>query len=183
MIGYLSLLVAASVALGPPGISGGCLASGDGYLRARVAGALEAVVDWPNSGTLCEGEERPGHGGIRLSFRRRAGIDPDLLFVFGIDAVREGQSVHGAGVNLTLIVQGASRVFGTQGTRRCTIDSLTQSRLPGPPVNPSGGRAYRVEARGFCTQPAHAVRGEGAVLVSTFDFAGIVRFENEERSK
>jgi hypothetical protein len=39
--------------------------------------------------------------------------------------------------------------------------------------------AYRIEARGFCTQPAHAVRGTGAVLVSTFEFAGPVNFETD----
>ena len=30
--------------------------SGDGYLRAQLAGAIEALIDWPNSGTRCEGE-------------------------------------------------------------------------------------------------------------------------------
>ena len=37
--------------------------------------------------------------------------------------------------------------------------------------------SYRLEARGFCTQPAHAVRGKGDVLVSTFEFAGPVTYE------
>ena len=36
-----------------------------------------------------------------------------------------------------------------------------------------------IEARGFCTQPAHAVRGKGDVLVSTFEFAGPVNFSTE----
>jgi hypothetical protein len=49
------------------------------------------------------------------------------------------------------------------------VDSLTQRRLRTPGV-------YRVEARGFCTQPAHAVRGTDAVLVSTFEFAGLVNY-------
>src|SRR5258708_40190326 len=31
-----------------------CLESGDGYFRARLAGAIEANIDWPNSGTQCE---------------------------------------------------------------------------------------------------------------------------------
>src|SRR5271156_6135308 len=35
-----------------------CLTSGDGYLRAHLAGAIEADVDWPNSGTRCEGEPK-----------------------------------------------------------------------------------------------------------------------------
>jgi hypothetical protein len=50
------------------------------------------------------------------------------------------------------------------------VDSLSQRRL-------GSGKRYRLEARGFCTQPAHAVRGDGAVLVSTFEFAGVVDYE------
>jgi hypothetical protein len=51
------------------------------------------------------------------------------------------------------------------------VDRLQQKRL-------DSSKAYRVEARGFCTQPAHAVRGEGAVLVSTFEFAGLVNYDS-----
>jgi hypothetical protein len=161
---------AAAADQAPAAHSAGCLASGDGYLRAHLAGAIQATVDWPNSGTRCEGGSRDKPPGVRLSFRRAHGGKTDLLFVFGITGVREGQPAREAGVNLTIIVQGTSRIFGTLGDSRCTVDSLTQRRL-----DKSG--AYRVEARGFCTQPAHAVRGEGAVLVSTFEFAGPVTYD------
>jgi hypothetical protein len=76
------------------------------------------------------------------------------------------------GANLTLIVQGTPQIFGTLGDSRCTVDSLTQRRLKAP-------GAYRVEARGFCTQPAHGVRGPGSVLVKTFEFAGLVNYETD----
>jgi len=124
-----------------------CLESGDGYFRARVAGAIEANIDWPNSGTRCEGEPRDKPPGVR-----------------------EGQSLREAGANLTVIVQGTNRIFGTLGDSRCTVDSLTQRAL-------KAAGSFRVEARGFCTQPAHAVRGDGAVLVSTFEFAGLVTYD------
>jgi hypothetical protein len=159
----------------PPGPSAGaanCLPSGDGYLRARVAGAVEARIDWPNSGTRCQGESKSQPPGIRLSFQRASG-QPNLLFVFGITGIREGRSAHDAGVNLTVFVQGTDRVFGTLGDSRCTVDSLSQKSL-------QAAGAYRVEARGFCTQPAHAVRGDGDVLVSTFEFAGMVTYEAPE---
>jgi hypothetical protein len=149
-----------------------CLASGDGYLRARVAGAVETRVDWRNSGLRCQGEARDAPPGVRLSFQRPGG-KPDLLFVFGLTGVREGRPAHEVATNLTLIVQGTDRIYGTLGDSRCTVDSLVQRRL-GP------GKNYRLEARGFCTQPAHAVRGEGVVLVSTFEFAGIVNYEGTQ---
>jgi hypothetical protein len=147
-----------------------CLVSGDGYLRAHLAGAIDTTVDWPNRGTHCEGEPRDKPAGVRLSFRRVHGGKPDLLFVFGITGVREGKPAREAGVNLTVIVQGTSHIYGTLGDSRCTVDSLTQRQL-----NKHG--LYRIEARGFCTQPAHAVRGDGAVLVSTFEFAGPVTYD------
>ena len=158
-------------AASPPGSSpaADCLESGDGYFRARVAGAIEAKIDWPNSGTKCQGETKSAPPGVRLSFQRSTKTKPDLLFVFGLTGVREGQPAHAAGANLTLIIQGTPKIFGTLGDSRCTVDSLTQRRLPTP-------GAYRVEARGFCTQPAHAVRGTDAVLVSTFEFAGLVNY-------
>ncbi len=149
-----------------------CLSSGDGYLRAHIRGAFEAEIDWPNSGTACEGGPKLDPAGVRLSFRRVAGGRPNLLFLFGLTGVREGEALRDSGVNLTIIVQGTDRIYGTRGDSRCTADSLTQRRL-------GGAHVYRLEVRGFCTQPAHAVRGEGAVVVSRFDFAGIVNYEEK----
>jgi hypothetical protein len=146
-----------------------CLRSGDGYLRARVAGAVEARINWTNSGLRCQGEARVTPPGVRLSFQRR-GAKPDLLFVFGLTGVMEGRAAHAVATNLTVIVQGTDRIYGTLGDSRCTVDSLSQRRL-GP------GKSYRLEARGFCTQPAHAVRGDDALLVSTFEFAGLVNYD------
>jgi hypothetical protein len=147
-----------------------CLPSGDGYLRAKMAGAIDAHIDWPNSGTRCAGESRDSPPGVRLSFERAAGTAPNLLLVFGLTGVREGQSAREVKVNLTVIVQGTNRIFGTLGDSRCTVDSLTQRPL-------EAANSYRLEARGFCTQPAHAVRGKGDVLVSTFEFAGPVTYD------
>lgn len=146
-----------------------CLPTGDGYFHARVAGAVDARIDWANAGTRCQGEIKPDPRGIRLSFQRVKGGKPNLLFVFGVTGVLEGEPVHDAGVNLTVIVQGTPRIYGTLGDSRCTVDSLTQTPL-------ATSHSYRVEARGFCTQPAHAVRGNGDVLVSTFEFAGPVNY-------
>jgi hypothetical protein len=151
-----------------------CLASGDGYLRAKLAGAVNAQIDWPNRGTRCEGEFRERPPGVRLSFQRAAGAQPNLLLVFGLTGVKEGLPAHEVNTNLTVIVQGTSRIFGTLGDSRCTVDSLNQR-----PLGEAG--SYRIEARGFCTQPAHAVRGKGDVLVSTFEFAGPVNFNTEQK--
>jgi hypothetical protein len=177
LLALLMPLLPAPLAADPAGVpptnvqrAGGCLDSGDGYLRAHIAGVIDAKIDWPNSGTRCEGETKTQPPGIRLSFQRAAGDTPHLLFVFGLTGVRQGQPAHATGVNVTVIEQGTPRIFGTLGDTRCTADSLTQTPTPAP-------RTYRVEVRGFCTQPAHAVRGDGDILVSTFEFAGKVTYD------
>jgi hypothetical protein len=147
-----------------------CLSSGDGYLRARVAGAIDRSIDWPNSGTRCQGETKAQPAGVRLSFQRDPSGKENLLFVFGLTGIREGQPAREVGTNLTLIVQGSTKIYSTLGDSRCTVDSLAQKPL-------AAAHSYRLEARGFCTQPAHAVRGNGAVLVSTFEFAGVVNYD------
>jgi hypothetical protein len=162
--------LAAPAAPPAPAVRAACVPSGDGYLRAHLAGAIDAHIDWPNSGTRCEGEPRDQPAGVRLSFQRVPRGRPDLLFVFGITGVVKGKPARAAGVNLTVIVQGTPHVYGTLGDSRCTADTLTQR-----PLAVKG--TYRVEARGFCTQPAHAVRGDGALLVSTFEFAGLVTYD------
>jgi len=85
--------------------------------RARVAGAIDAKIDWPNSGTKCQGESKSAPPGVRMSFQRSAGAKPDLLFVFGLTGVREGQPVREAGANLTLIVQGTPKFSALSATR------------------------------------------------------------------
>jgi hypothetical protein len=175
----LALTIAAScssvaVADAPPQATApppACLSSGDGYLHAKLAGAIETRIDWPNVGTHCEGGSRDQPPGVRLSFQR-PGSSPNLLLVFGLTGVKEGESAREIKTNLTVIVQGTSQIYGTLGDSRCTVDSLTQRPL-------KAARAFRIEARGFCTQPAHAVRGKGDVLVSTFEFAGPVTFDTE----
>jgi hypothetical protein len=142
-------------AVAPPSIAAAapvhCLPSGDGYLRAHVAGAVEARIDWPDQGTRCEGESKDAPPGVRLSFQRAHDAEPNLLFVFGLTGVREGRSAKEVGANLTLIVQGSDRIYGTLGDSRCTVDSLHQKRL-------GSAKAYRVEARGFCTRPRRTSR-------------------------
>ena len=157
-----------------------CLSSGDGYLHAHLAGAVEARIDWPDQGTRCEGAPRDTPPGVRVSFHRVRDRGSNLLFVFGLTGVREGQPAREVGANLTLFVEGTDRVYGTLGDSRCTVDSLNQKPLARESSGTS--RSYRIEARGFCTQPAHAVRGDGAVLVSTFEFAGVVSYDADADS-
>ena len=39
--------------------SAGCLAAGNGFLRARIRGALNLDIDWKNAELECDGSERP----------------------------------------------------------------------------------------------------------------------------
>ena len=152
-----------------------CLAAGNGYLRARLSVAVRTELAWGNEGTECTGAVRPTDGGVRMRFSRPDGSSR-LVLVFGIARLPEGRDATNLPVNVTLIREGAGEFFSTQGDDKCTLDRVTQEAIVGVPHR---SRSYRVVARGFCTKPARAVRGTGAVLLSRFDYAGRVDFESE----
>jgi hypothetical protein len=163
-----------------------CLPSGDGFFKARLAGALEMQLDWSNAGTHCEGMPRPNGDGIRMSFSRALDLhsqdsgDRRLLILLGIGAVSESRSGHALPANLTIIEEGSGRIFGTRGDDKCTVDEINQQLLK--PWQPKA-RVYRVTGRGFCLQPARAIGSDASVLVSIFDFAGQVVYEESTVGK
>ena len=160
----------------PPPAAAKCLPAGNGYLRARLSGALSSELNWGNDGTECTGAVRPTDGGIRMRFSRAEG-QGRLVLVFGIAKLPEGQPARNLPVNVTLIREGAGEFFSTQGDDKCTLDAVSQAVIVGIPRR---ARSYQVTARGFCTEPARAVRGKGAVLLSRFDYSGRVDFESQD---
>jgi hypothetical protein len=162
--------------LAPPAKrSGGCLPNGNGYLRARIRGALTLDIDWQNAELECDGGARPDGSGIRVAFAGPLRNDGRRLrLVFGVRTT-EGVGGHAIPTNLTVIFEGEQRLFATRGDDRCTVDELSQER-----VGALGGssRAYRVVARGFCTAPASALSGDERIVINSFDFAGHVLFED-----
>lgn len=155
----------------------GCLPAGNGYLRARVGGALNLDINWRDADLECEGSARPDGSGIRLSFAGPARSDGRRTrMVFGIGKATEGKPGHGLPTNVTVIFEGETRLFATRGDDRCTVDDLEQERIGelGGPV-----RSYRVIGRGFCTEPATDLKGEERIVLSRFDFAGRTTFEDD----
>jgi hypothetical protein len=156
----------------------GCLASGNGYLRARIRGALDLDLDWRNADVVCEGGPRPDSRGIRLSFAGPLQSDGRRLrIVFGIGSLEEGRAGRALPTNVTVIFEGEKRLFATRGEDKCTTDDVRQER-----VGDLSGRerAYRVVARGFCTAPATGVNHSERIILSSFDFAGRIAFAGEE---
>jgi hypothetical protein len=169
----------ASSASADSAASGGCFISGDGYLRARIRGALDLDLDWKNAEMECAGGPRPSGHGVRVSIGGPVrGDGRRIRLVFGIANVTEGAAGTALRTNVTLLFEGEQRVFATQGDDKCTVDRLSQKRVE----NFAGPRTiYRVEARGFCLGPATSLsRGERLFLTS-FDFAGRVEFGDDDR--
>jgi len=160
----------------PPAAPRGCLPTGNGYLKARIRGAINLDIDWRNAELECDGGPRPDGSGIRMSFLGPKRADGRRLrMVFGVGAAREGRSGHTLPTNLTVIVEGGQRLYTTRGADHCTVDSLSQQRLraPGAPRN------YRVVARGFCVAPAATLNNAEHILVTSFDFAGHAVFGDD----
>jgi hypothetical protein len=154
-----------------------CLASGGGYLRARIRGALQLDVDLHNSELECDGGARPDGSGIRVSFAGPLRSDGRRLrMVFGIAGAAEGASGRGRPTNLTIIFEGEERIFATRGEDKCTTDELQQERLG---ALAGATRTYRIIARGFCIAPVNAISNNNeAIFINSFDFAGSITFED-----
>jgi hypothetical protein len=160
-----------------PGAKGhGCLPTGNGYLRARIRGAMNLDVNWHDADMQCEGGPRPDGSGLRVAFAGPRHADGRRLrLVFGVDSAREGHAGHELPTNLTVIFEGEDRLFATRGDDHCTVDELRQER-----VGALGGgvRSWRIVARGFCVAPASTLSSDARILVSSFDFAGTAVFED-----
>jgi hypothetical protein len=168
--------LAARSAAAPPGSAHGCLAGGNGYLRAKIRGAMSLDVNWHNAEMECEGGPRPDGSGIRVAFAGPRHPDGRRLrLVFGVEALQEGHPAHDLPTNLTVILEGEERLFATRGDDHCTVDELHQER-----VGALGGtqRSWRIVARGFCVAPASNLTGDARILVSSFDFAGVAQFDD-----
>ncbi len=166
----------------------GCLPSHDGYLRARLRGASDLDIRWSDAQLQCDGGRRATGKGILLTFagRTREG-GHRVRFVFGIDAAAAAGVTRERAANVTVIFEGERRLYSTRGDSRCTVDLLQQTpvgerlqaqqplRARQIPRAQQSRRALRVQARGFCIAPATALDGQGELLLSRFDFAGLIR--------
>ena len=144
-----------------------CLPTHDGYLRLRMRGARNLDINWRDAQMQCDGGPRPDQHGFRLTFAG-PGLHHGhrLRFVFGIAAVQGAASSHDVPANVTVIFEGDARLYSTRGEDKCTIDELTQA--------PMAAHTLRVTGRGFCVAPAAAIGSGDAVLLSRFDFAGVL---------
>ena len=157
----------------------GCLAAGDGYLRARVRGALDLDLDWKDAQMQCDGAPRPSGNGVRVSIGGPLrGEGRRIRLVFGIGGLAEGASGATLPTNVTLLFEGENRLFATLGDDKCTTDSVTQNRVE----TLGDHRAiYRIVARGFCIGPASNPPHTERVIITSFDFAGRVEFGDDDR--
>jgi hypothetical protein len=147
-----------------------CLPGEDGFLTMRLRGSIEEDVHWTEPGLSCTGMSRPDGKGLRVRFAGRLG-EGELAVVFAAPGLGVGASGRAVPVNVTLLDDAGERIYGTQGETRCEFDVVEQLPLADSALP---ARSFRIRARGFCVAPARAIDGDGAVLLTRFDFAGLV---------
>jgi hypothetical protein len=158
------------------GNAAACIKSGGGYLHAQLRGALVADLDWTNAEMQCDGGPRPDGKGMRVTFAGTLpGTTRQLRFIFGIDAhdIADG-AAQALPTNLTVILEGEQQIFATRGSGHCAVEAFDRSAL-----EETGGRMYRVHARGYCLAPATNAAGDARLLVQTFEFTGTANTELE----
>ena len=173
------LLLLGQQAVAAPDLAGGirCLPDQSGFLTMRLRGSIDAEVRWREPELDCTGMPRPDGRGFRLRFAGSLPGNSALAIVFAAPELGMGVSTRSVPVNVTLIDEAGERIYGTQGDSRCMFDSVEQQPLPDATLPP---HTFQVSARGFCTVPARAVDGDGSVLLTRFDFAGLVTFQGHD---
>jgi hypothetical protein len=154
-----------------------CLPGQAGFLTMRLRGSIEAEISWREPELDCAGMSRPDGRGLRLRFAGPLANGGELAVVFAAPELGRGASGRGVPVNVTLLDAAGERIYGTQGDNRCVFDEVEQQAIEDRSF-PS--QSFRVSARGFCVAPARAIDGEGSVLLTRFDFAGLVTFREDE---
>jgi hypothetical protein len=145
-----------------------CIPAPEGSLLARMQGSIDAEIAWDSDSTHCLGGSRPQGEGVRLIYKGSVPETGDVLVLLGLAGLQPGQSARNVPVNLTVVREGTGQFFATRGEDKCALDSVSQVPFEGD------ASRFRLEGRGYCTQPARAVTGEGAVLLSRFDVVAIV---------
>jgi hypothetical protein len=144
----------------------------EAFLRARLRGAIDADIAWSGAALQSEGGARPDGSGIRVSLAGPLNAAGQRLrLVFGMAAPPGTARSSAVPTNVTLIVEGANRVFATLGEDKCSVDALVQQPATGGGTAGAAGD-YWVSARGFCIEPASTLDGSERVLLSRFDFRG-----------
>jgi hypothetical protein len=174
---FILLLLGQPAEVPPPAaVVNRCLPDNAGFLTVRLRGSIEAELDWREPDLHCTGMSRPDGRGLRIRFAGPLG-DGELAIVFAAPELAMGNSARGVPVNVTLLDDAGERIYGTRGDDRCVFDEVLQRPLEDPGLPPL---SFQVTARGFCTAPARALDGEGAVLLTRFDFSGLVTFREDD---
>src|SRR5256885_13940559 len=163
----------------PAGGAKGCLPGGNGYLRARIRGALNLDIDWHDAEIECDGGPRPDGSGLRVSFAGPRHADGRRLrLVFGVGSVQEGRTGRALPTNLTVIFEGEERVFATRGEDHCTVDELRQERLGAPR---GARRPSRLVPPRLSTPPGPTRPPGARLLVSPRPFARRAPFAGQRK--
>ncbi len=169
--------------LAPQGLAGAeaspalrCLPAHDGFLTMRLRGSIEEDVHWTEPALECTGMPRPDGRGLRVRFAGSL-AGGEFAVVFAAPDLAVGASGRGVPVNVTLLDGAGERIYGTQGEGRCQFDEVEQQPLGDGAFRT---RRFRISARGFCVAPARALDGEGSVLLTRFDFAGLIALGEDE---
>jgi hypothetical protein len=164
-------------------VPAGCLPGERGYFQATLRGALNGPLDWRGAALDCQGGERSQARGVRLSLQGTAPGGERLRINIGIAAAPGASPREAVPASVTVIVEGAQRIFATGDDTHCAVEALRQERLPAE-LSAAGANAWRVAARGYCIDPLPAlqvVNGAGGerLYLERFDFAAIAHFEPE----
>lgn len=139
---------------------------GDGYLQAKLSGALTADLDWTDATLRCESMLRPDDRGVRLRFSGEVARER-LAIIVAIPDLEAGMTGTDIDAVVTVTVDGSGRFFSTPNLGACWTDITSNEPLPGEPG------AYVIAGELACVGPLGEFNGDAFVEIRDLRFSGV----------
>ena len=135
-------------------------------MRAGLAGALAADIDWSDANLRCESMRRPDDRGVRL--RLSGDVRGErLAFIIALPDLAAGETGAGFDGVVTITVEGSARFFSTPNLGACWADIETNT----PIDDPDG--LHVVAGILDCVGPLGEFNGDAYVDLRVVRFSGI----------
>jgi hypothetical protein len=165
--GVATMHIAACGDPAPPPSATAYACAPDAELRTTLHGAIAADIDWGPGVLHCEGMPRPDGDGARLRLSAPfsdAGNEKIVAFIFGIPALRQGETAAELPTNVTLIEEGSGRFFGTRDTSGCWTDVARHTQID--------GSHYAIRGTVYCVSPLAELNGGSSISFTELQFSG-----------
>ena len=138
----------------------------EGFLQARLSGAIDTEIDWPAGSLQCESMLRPDDRGMRLRFSGNV-EGGRLAIIIAMPELEAGATGVEYDSVVTITVEGSGRFFSTPNLGSCWTD------VQGNTAQADKDGRYVVTGNLSCVAPLGEFNGGAFIDISELRFSGV----------